>query len=113
LHELGLIAGILKTVESAVAREKLSRVGKIVLQVGEFSGVVPSYLKEYFPAAVRNTRFEGTELEVEIIPGIARCNSCGAEFNAFENRFQCPGCGGKEMSPQSGREFLIKEIEAY
>jgi hydrogenase nickel incorporation protein HypA/HybF len=75
--------------------------------------MVPSYIEEAYPAAVYQTSFENTQLELEIIPGVARCSSCTAEFNAFENHFKCPDCGGKEIVPLSGREFIIKEIHAY
>jgi len=113
MHELSAIAGVLKTIEKVMREQNLTEVDTIVLQVGEFSGIVPSYIEEYFPTAVARTRFENARLELETIPGIARCNACGAEFNAIKYGFKCPDCQGKDMTPLSGREFLIKEIHAY
>ena len=113
MHELSVIAGALKIIERVMREQGLTKVDTIVLQVGEFSGIVPSYLEEYFPAAVSHTRFEGAKLELEVLPGIARCNACGAEFHAFEHGFICPECEGKDIIPLSGREFLIKEIHAF
>ena len=112
MHELSAIVGALKTIEKVMNEQNLTKVDTIVLQIGEFSGIVPSYIEEYFPAAVAHTRFEGAKLELETIPGIARCCACGAEFNAFAHGFICPDCQGKDMTPLSGREFLIKEIHA-
>ena len=113
MHELSAIVGALKTIEKVMNEQNLTKVDTIVLQIGEFSGIVPSYIEEYFPTAVFRTRFEGARLELETIPGIVRCNACGAEFNAFEHDFKCPSCQEKNLTPISGREFLIKEIHAY
>jgi len=71
MHELGAITNILKTVERVMAEENLTQVDTIVLQVGELSGVVPSLIEECYPAAVFQTPFENTRLELERIPGIA------------------------------------------
>ena len=113
MHELSIIVEILKTVERVMIDENLTAVEAIVLEAGELSGVVPSLIEECFPAAVQNTRFENTRLELEIVPGTARCLACGAEFGALEKGFTCPECNGKELAPLGGREFLIKEIHAY
>ena len=43
MHELGLLSAMVKTIEGIAQEERLERVEKIVLQVGELSGVVPAY----------------------------------------------------------------------
>lgn len=110
MHELGLLSAMVKTIEGIAQEEGLERVEKIVLQVGELSGVVPAYLESCYPAAVYKTFMEGTELELEVVPGIARCNLCGREFNAVEADLKCPGCGGEALTACSGTELVIKEI---
>ena len=82
-----------------------------MLQVGELSGVVPSYLESCYPAAVYKTFMENTALELEIVPGIARCNDCGAEFNAVACDLQCPECASQNLTALSGRDLVIKEIQ--
>lgn len=113
MHELGILSAMVKTIEKVVQQEELTHVEKIVLEVGELSGVVPSYLESCYPAAVYKTFLEDTALELEIVPGIARCNECGAEFNAVECDLKCPSCGGQKLAALSGRELLIKEIAGY
>lgn len=113
MHELGIICQVLKTVESIMEEEKLSYVEKIVLQVGELSGVVPEYITECFPAAVYKTRFEDLKLEMEVLPGKVRCGYCGEEFSPVQCDLKCPKCGAvDDMIPLAGREFIIKEIIA-
>ena len=112
MHELGIISAIVKTVVEIMEQENLTTVEKVVLQVGELSGVLPHYMEECYPAAVYRTPLENTKLEMEIIPGIVRCNQCGEEFNAYQNDLYCPKCGKQDMTPLSGREMVIKEIVA-
>lgn len=110
MHELGLLSAMVKTIEGIAREEELERVEKIVLQVGELSGVVPAYLESCYPAAVYKTFMEDTALELEIIPGIARCGCCSREFNAVAEDLRCPDCGGVQLTALSGTELMIKEI---
>lgn len=112
LHELGIVYEIVKTVENFVKENKLSKVEKIVLQVGELSTVVPKYLHECYPAAVHETDLESTELEIEILPGNAMCQKCQNVYNLVKSKGKCPKCKSKKYEILSGKEFLIKEIIA-
>lgn len=113
MHELGLLSAMVKTIEGIAQEERLERVEKIVLQVGELSGVVPAYLESCYPAAVYKTFMEDTKLELEVIPGIARCERCGRQFNAVAEDLKCPDCGGERLTACSGTELMIKEIAGY
>ena len=113
MHELGILSSMLKTLDQIMIDEKLEHIEKIVLQVGEISGVVPHYIEECFPAATYKTKYEDLVLEMEVIPGIVRCNDCGEEFNAAECDLKCPKCGSQNLFPLSGREFVLKEIQGY
>ena len=41
MHEMGIVSAMLKTIEKVMIQQKLTKVEKIVLQVGELSGEVP------------------------------------------------------------------------
>ena len=111
MHELGLISSMVKSIERIVEEQGLHEVKKIVLEVGELSGVVPHYMEACYPAAVYKTFMENTVLELETIPGIVRCRDCGKEFNAMAHDFRCPVCEGQDMEMLSGNDVLIKEIQ--
>ena len=114
MHEVGIISAMLKTIEAVMEEEHLTKVEKIVLQVGELSGVLPHYMQECFPAAVYKTRFQDTKLELDIVPGIARCKRCGLEFNGLKYDLTCPTCGNRhDFERLSGDELIIKEIQGY
>ena len=110
MHELGIISSMVKTIEQIVQEQGLTQVQKLVLEVGELSGVVPRYMEECYPAAVYKTFMQDTVLELETVPGIVRCRTCGREFNAMQQDFRCPQCGGENLEILSGNDVIIKEI---
>lgn len=110
MHELGIISSMVKTIEQIVQEQGLTQVQKLVLEVGELSGVVPRYTEECYPAAVYKTFMQDTVLELETVPGIVRCRTCGREFNAMQQDFHCPQCGGEDLEILSGNDVIIKEI---
>lgn len=112
MHEMGIVDGMLNTIDSLVEEHGLTRVDKIVLQVGDISGVIPMFVQRAYDLMVSGTKYEKTILEIEELKGIVRCNLCQHEFYAVENDHRCPKCGQRNMTPLSGRECFIKEIVA-
>lgn len=112
MHELGIVFEIIKIVDRFVAENELSQVEKIVLEVGQLSSAVPKFLEYCFPAAVNDTPYAHTKLEIIIVPAMAACNSCHEQFNLVEHRRICPNCHFEHSTLLTGREFNIKEIVA-
>lgn len=112
MHELGVVIEVIKTVENFVVQNNLTKVDKIVLQIGELSSMIPKYVEACYPAAVDGTSFEDTKLEIEIIPGNGLCKQCNQVFNLTVSKNICPYCKSMEWDILGGREFMIKEIVA-
>ena len=110
MHELGIVMEIVRVVDEFAKEQDITKVETIVLQIGELSGVVPEFIKECFPAAIYGTFMEDTALEIEIIPGNARCHSCNTIFNVIQREGRCSKCGSRDFDILSGQEFFIKEI---
>ncbi len=111
MHELGVVIEVVKTVEEFARENRVTRIGALVLQIGELSSIVPRYVEECYPAAVEGTLLEGTELRIEVLPGNVRCE-CGRVYRLLASEKVCPSCGGGRWELLGGREFLIKEILA-
>ncbi|MFI3228987.1 MAG: hydrogenase maturation nickel metallochaperone HypA [Bacillota bacterium] len=111
MHELGIVFEIVRTVENAIVDEDVSSIDTIVLQVGELSGIVPIYLDECWPAAIdKKPLFKNTKLQIDVTPGMAKCQQCGENFNVLAYEGFCPKCNSFDKDVLCGLEFLIKEI---
>ena len=110
MHELSVVLEIVKIVDEYAEANKVGRIEKLVLEIGELSQIVPHYIEAVYPAAVKDTILYGAELSIETVPANAKCNACEAVFNVKEHKAICPSCGGKDLKLLGGREFNIKEI---
>lgn len=112
MHELGIVYEVIRVVDGFVLENKLTRVEKIVLEIGQLSQAIPRFIEECYPAAVSETPYETTKLEIISIPAMARCHGCKETYNIVTHRRVCPICGKREATLLSGQEFNIKEIVA-
>ncbi len=112
MHELGICDAILKTVDGVAKEEELTVVHRVTLEVGMLSGVVPRFLTDCWQAVIDGTPYANTELVVETINGLARCEDCGHEFSADLEKLWCPACMSRRLTPRTGTDLTIKEIEA-
>ena len=110
MHELGLADAMLKTVRSILDEEGGGTVVSVTVSVGDLSGVVPGFLSEAWIAVTDRTPFEGVPLEIETVPGIARCMDCSHQFEVDKAHMRCPSCGGVKLIPVSGRDMTIEQI---
>lgn len=112
MHELGLMAEIVDKIEAVAKENNVTEIGALVLNIGEYSGVVPEYVEECYPAVIEGTLLEKTELKINIIPGKALCGNCGKTFAIKGNEDRCPHCQSQNCKVIEGGEFIIKEIVA-
>ena len=68
MHEMGIVAEIIKLTEEQAKAEGAEKVNRLVVQLGQASSVVPQLLKTCFKMAIKNTMLEDSKLEIEIIP---------------------------------------------
>lgn len=80
---------------------------------GEVDAVIPEYLTDCWKWAVRRTEvMRDARLEIEKIPAVTHCDSCGRDYPTVEHGRTCPFCGSGETWLKQGNEFIIKQIEA-
>lgn len=112
MHELGVVFEVVKSVEKFAQNNSITKVEKLVLQIGELSSMIPKYIEDCYPVAVDGTILQDTKLEIEILPGNALCKNCNKVFNVMKNNKICPNCACDAWELLSGKEFFIKEIVA-
>ena len=111
MHELTLAKGIIDIVNSEAAKNGFDRVLEIRLRVGEFSGVIPECLQEFFPIAAAGTPAAEAALTVESIPAAFRCLDCGYEGPVDRKAACCPVCGAAAIRMTAGREFYVESLK--
>ena len=112
MHELGVVFEVIKSVDKVANENGIDKIRGIVLQIGELSSMIPKYVENCFPAAIDGKkRYENTKLEIEVIPGEARCSKCGETFNVKQYEGYCPRCSSFDKELITGREFILKEIK--
>lgn len=111
MHELGIVFHIIRSVEDVAAQNSLRHVSSVTLQIGEVSGIIPSYLEDCWRwACDKNDLMRGCELEVERIAAVTHCEACGKDYSTVEHGRTCPHCGSGDTYLLQGDETLIKEI---
>ena len=110
MHELSLARGILDIVEAERKKNGFTRVLEISLKVGEYSGIVPRCLEEFFPIAAGDGAAKDAALRIEVLPALFRCADCGFEGRPDRGNACCPVCGGEHIRMVSGREFYVENL---
>lgn len=113
MHELGIVYQVIKVVDRFVVENQLTVVDKIVLEIGQLSQAIPKFIESCYPAAVDNTPYVDTKLEIIVLPAEGQCNECDEIYNVVDHRRVCPKCQAENYSLITGQEFNIKEIVAY
>ena len=107
MHELAIVESIVAAVEDAT---RPRRVARVRLEIGALSGVLPEALAFCFELCARETPLDGAWLQIDEIPGRARCRACGTEL-ALECLFDLCRCGSRDLEVEAGQELRIAEVE--
>jgi len=110
MHEFSIARSIVRVVSEHLERYPGGRVLSISLQVGEYSGVNPAYLRSAFPITAEGTPLQGAELLIETVRPSFRCRDCG-ESGITPGTASCPRCRSAGLEMERGTELEISSIE--
>lgn len=111
MHELAITKGIIDIVNSEAEKQGFGKVLEISLRVGEYSGIIPECIREFFPIAAAGSPAEKAQLVIETIPAVFRCLDCGYEGKIHRQAACCPLCGSTGIKMTSGREFFVESLK--
>ena len=112
MHELGVGFNIIDDLKAVAEENKIEKIDKVTVELGEVSTVIPHFLADCWKwAAEKQDLLVGTELNIETIPAITQCEDCGKQYGTIAHGRTCPFCGSEKTYLVQGNEFLIKEIE--
>ena len=67
MHELSLLADLLRKIESVARREHAATVTRVTVRVGALCHLSPVHLRGHFARAAQGTVAEGAYLDVEML----------------------------------------------
>ena len=73
MHELAITEGIIKLVSDESEKQGFRKCLGITLAIGDFSGIVPECVSDFFPLAAKGTIAEGASLTFTKSPDAFRC----------------------------------------
>lgn len=113
MHELGVVFHMRDLLQEVAQEQGLTHIGKVVVDLGEVSGVVTDLFEDAWRwAADKTDLMHGAELQINLIPAVTVCNDCGKTYETVAHGRICPHCGSAHTELLRGRELEIREIEA-
>lgn len=111
MNEVSVISSLIKLVLESCDKNKISKVSRVFLQIGEFTSLEEASLIELFNKLKKGTICDSSFLVVERIGAIAYCENCKFDFSVSYMRKECPNCNMESSNLVSGYEILLRKIE--
>jgi len=111
MHEYPITQQIIKIASQHCEKAGGSRVTKITLVIGDYSGYVGESVQMYFDIISQDTICDGAQVEIRRVEPKLKCPDCGELFKKQPMSFDCPKCGGQGGPTDIGKEFYIDSIE--
>ncbi len=67
MHELSLIADLVRKIEAIAREHRATRITGVKVALGALSHISPEHFREHFVQAARGTVAEGARLEIEVL----------------------------------------------
>lgn len=97
--------------ESAARENRLQHITRVVLEIGQFSGVEPELLRFAFEVIKKGTILERAEIEMQVPPLLLYCRECENEYLGEMEDLRCPVCLKEQFRVLQGREMVVRSIE--
>ena len=109
MHEMGTVMYVIRAVNNVCEENKLTKVASVTLEIGEVSGIIPSYIKDFWQWAIKKEKYlQEAELIIEPIKAITRCGDCGKTYETVKYAKICPHCGSENTWLETGNEYTSR-----
>ena len=111
MHEFSIAVNILNTVSKKLDESNGTKVHKVEIEIGQFSGIEEEALVQALEVAKENTLSQRACFQIESIKGKLRCSKCLHEFLAEDVYELCPKCNNPFSDIIDGKQLVIKSME--
>ena len=112
MHEMGIVQSILDIIEQQMKIHEAKKLVRLDLEFGAMTAVMPDAIRFAFEILTKDTRAEGAEVCINIVPIKAVCFDCGYEVTLDTFTPFCPACSTGTLAITEGKdEMKIISIE--
>ncbi|MHA1680246.1 MAG: hydrogenase maturation nickel metallochaperone HypA/HybF [Promethearchaeota archaeon] len=132
MHEFSFASHLIQVVMNSVKKNGVKRVRQVLVEVGEFTMIIPSFLETCYDIIKENyPEIQDSTISIKKVPGEIKCNECAAittiSFDSGDeddagsgsglpselarpSLFKCEACGSTNTTIVSGKQTLIKSM---
>lgn len=113
MHEISLVQGLLKQLESLAHKHNTTSISKVRLEVGPFSGIVVDSFEFGFDILAKESELtKKAELEIIIPPMQYKCTKCAHLVSSDSTMPKiCPKCTNTLLMPEGGADLILLQVE--
>jgi hydrogenase nickel incorporation protein HypA/HybF len=109
MHELSIADELLHILFKNAEKAGISKIHKVNLRIGEYSGIFPDSLEFAFEILSQDRMTEGAKLNIESVPPRFSCQKC--KSTVLPQNGRCEKCGSEEIVLTGGNELEIISFE--
>jgi hydrogenase nickel incorporation protein HypA/HybF len=114
MHEYSVVQALMDQCADYLQQHQASQIDKLVVQIGELSGVEPALFARAFDTFKLSEPWcADAELVLQIQPIILQCDDCGYQGEAKPHDYHCPKCQSGEVKITAGQDLLLMQLEMH
>ncbi|MGD9970384.1 MAG: hydrogenase/urease nickel incorporation protein HypA [Sulfuricurvum sp.] len=111
MHEYSVVQALLEQCEHHARTNKARKITKVVVKIGQYSGVEPHLLEVAFNTFKETTVCDGAEFVMNVQPLVIRCRGCDTLTELEKPHYLCPACGSQDVGVEEGEEMYLMSLE--
>lgn len=111
MHEYSIVQALLTQCEDIARENEAESVTKIVVKIGQMSGVEPYLLETAFNTFKEKTICDGADFVMNVQPLVIECRACGAVTELEKIYYKCPVCESLDVKVIDGEDMFLMTLE--
>jgi hydrogenase nickel incorporation protein HypA/HybF len=110
MHELSLALEVLGLVTSEAAKNRVTVIHEVQIEIGKISGVESGVFQTALEISCRNSILDKAKIIIINTPGMGRCRNCREEFIMEDMLALCPSCQHQPSEITGGKELKVLSL---
>lgn len=111
MHEYSIVQALIDQCETLAVDNKASAITKVVVKIGQYSGVEPHLLETAFETFKERTICENAEFVMNLQPLVIVCSDCQTTSVLNQPHYACPECKSIDIGVIDGEDMMLMSLE--